>query len=155
MSSKLLVFLCAFLSLTACIKKAGMSHSGLSPEQVVQGFVDLSAGAKEAKDQERLQQFCSGDLRRTLERMNEEAFRLIYLDNEIKVLDYKVLDQKQEGDTASVVYRLTLDNKQGTDQTREVNTREVELRRQGDSWFITGIRVKGTDQVAFTRGMIF
>ena len=118
-------------------------------------FVEASASSKSAEDRRRLQELCNGDMRRTFERMNEEAFRLIYLDTKVSILDLKFMDTKEEGDTAKVTYQLTVDNKQGTDPTREVNTREVILSRANNAWYIENIRMQGSDQVAFTRGMLF
>jgi len=151
-----LVIASLFALVTGCTKSSSVaSHAGKSPEEVVKLFIDSSAGSKQAEDRRRLQELCSGEMRRTFERMNEEAFRLIYLDAKVNVVELKFAETKETGDTAKVAYQLTVDNKQGTDPTREVNSREVDLTRVNGAWFIDNIRMRGTDQVAFTRGMLF
>jgi len=145
-----------FLLLTGCTKGSSVvSHAGKTPEEVVKMFIEASAGSKQADDRRHLQDLCSGEMRRTFERMNEEAFRMIYLDAKVSVVELKFAEAKVTGDTAKIAYQLTVDNKQGTDPTREVNSREVDLTRVNGAWFIDNIRMRGTDQVAFTRGMLF
>lgn len=153
---KLLVLVFGSIALfLSCTRHQTAPQAGKSAEEVVKVFVQLSASAKEVEDRKRLQDYCSGELRRTFERMNDEAFRLIYLDGKIAILDLKILESKEDKDTARVAYQITVDNKQGTDPTREVNSREVELERSQGAWYIESIRMKGSDQIAFTRGMLF
>jgi len=157
MKPRLLIAASLALFFTACTKNSSVSipQAGKSPQDVVRMFVEGSASAKTAEDRRRLQTLCDGDMRRTFERMNEEAFRLIYLDSKVTILDLKFMDTKEDGNTAKVTYQLTVDNRQGTDPTREVNTREVFLTRANNAWFVENIRMQGSDQVAFTRGMLF
>lgn len=139
----------------ACTKSSNAPQVGLSAEAVVKSFVELSAGAKDDSDKRKLQELCSGEMRRTFERMNEEAFKLIYLDSKTTITEFKIIDAKEEGDKARVAYQVTVDNRQGTDPTQEVNQREVDLAKSQGAWFIQNIRMRGSDQVAFTRGMLF
>ena len=62
---------------------------------------------------------------------------------------------KLSADTAKVRYQVSIVNEGGSDVTREVNEREVELTQSKGTWLISSIRLVGTDKVAFTRGMIF
>ena len=126
-----------------------------SAEEVVKRFVDLSTHARENGDREKLQGLCSGELKRIFQRMNPEAFKMIYIDAKVNLLDFKVLSFKQDGDKASIAYEVTIENNQGSDPTREQNRREVDLLRSQGQWFIDSIRMSGSDRVAFTKGMLF
>ena len=145
------------LSLSCTRKQAALfsPSSSRSPEDTVKQFLDISAQAKSKDDRKRLQELCQGDLRRAFERMNDEAFQLIYLDSRVTILEMKILESKTESDAATIGYQVTVDNQQGTDRTKEINQREVELKRTNGTWLISSIRVKGTDQIAFTKGMFF
>lgn len=127
----------------------------VKPSQVVEEFVRLSAGAQNVKDKKRIEELCTGDLRRTFERMSDDAFGLIYLNSNIKLLGFRVIDEKSSGNRSTLLYEVTVDNRQGTDPTTETNQREVELVELDGGWYIDAIRLKGTDRIAFTRGMIF
>ena len=154
---KILLFLALgglFLSL-ACTKSSPKAMAGASADDVVKSFVELSASARGEFDRKKLQELCAGEMRRTFERMNDEAFKVIYLDSKTAILDFKILESKVEAEAAKVAYQVTVDNRQGTDPTREINQREVDLRREGGAWRIENIRMRGSDQVAFTRGMLF
>lgn len=125
------------------------------PNEVVKTFIELSASAKNIEDKRKLQDQCAGELRRAFERMSDEEFRLSYLSTQVKIEGLKILDSTIQNDSARVRYEVALENHQGTDVTHEVNEREVELSRSQGSWFIEFIRLKGSDKLAFTRGMIF
>ena len=155
--NKILALSAVVLVFSACIKRSGApaAHAGRSPDEVVRSFIELSTTAKEPSDRKKLQELCLGELRRTFERMNDEAFRLIYLDTKVAVLEFKVVESSMQGETAKIHYQVMVDNKQGTDPTRELNSREVDLTRSQGAWYIESIRMKGSDQVAFTRGMLF
>ena len=126
-----------------------------TPEQAVRSFIELSASVKEMNDRKRLQDLCSGEMRRIFERMTEEMFQLSYLKNQIVVKDLKFLSVDQNGDEAIIHYQVTIQNNQGVDPTLETNEREVDLARARGAWYLEAIRPKGQDTIAFTRGMVF
>jgi len=126
-----------------------------SPEEVVKSFIELSASAKEFTDKKKLEELCAGELRRALERMTDEAFKISYIANQIKIKEIKILESTTQNDTAKIRYQIAVENQSGTEPTDEINEREVELTRSQGHWYIASIRIKGTDKIAFTRGMIF
>jgi hypothetical protein len=154
-----LLLVVVLLMSSACVKKdaatPGVSAANIAPELTVKKFVEISAGVKSDGDRQKLLELCQGELRRAFERMTPEAFKVAYLSNAIKVKEVKILDSKIENNVARISYEVSLENSQGTDTTLETNTREVELVMAGNTWLIETIRAKGSDSIAFTRGMIF
>lgn len=150
----LFAFLVFFLG---CIKNPSTQSASVqqSPTDVVKMFVELSASSKSTEDKKRLIDSCAGDLKRALERMTDEEFKLVYLSSQIKVEKMEILNSDIQGDIATVHYRVSVENKQGTETTQETNEREVQLHKNSNGWVIEGIRLRGTDKVAFTRGMMF
>jgi hypothetical protein len=156
------IFLC-FLVLAVSLPNVGCTKfknffgnaKEISPEEVVKQFIDLSAGSKMDSDRIKLQNLCSGEMRRAFERMTTEAYRISYLNSNVKILEVKILDSDISGESAKVHYQVTIDNRQGTDATKEINERVVELVKNQGAWYIDAIRLEGSDKVAFTRGMIF
>ncbi len=154
--------------LTSCTRSCSRTEGGSAPsnapaaavrnstpEDVVKSFIDLSATAKDGAVKAKLEQLCSGEMRRAFERMSDEVFRISYLTSNLKVGDVKVLEAATENETARVRYQIAVENTQGTDPTKEVNEREVELSRSQGVWYIDSIKLKGTDKIAFTNGMMF
>jgi len=153
---KLLTLGLLSLLMVGCTKKAPVVAGGEgSPEATVKTFIELSASAKDKADKSKIQALCVGELRRAFDRMTDELFQVSYLSNNVTIKEFKIVESKVEGETAKVQYKLSIENKQGTDVTQEVNSREVELTRNQGAWQIESIRIIGTDNVAFTRGMIF
>ncbi len=152
------------LSFAACVKKSAAPAASVAtapapelktPEDVVKYFIQVSATAKNDQDRAKLRDLCSGEMRRAFDQMTPDAFRISYLNNNVKVKDIKVIANKVQNDTATIRYQVSIDNAQGTDVTQEANEREVELSHTGGNWYIDTIRPKGSDKIAFTRGMIF
>lgn len=155
---KKLFILLPLIVFGACTKfQMGRTSSPveLSPADTVKTFVELSASAKTPEDRKKLLEACGGDFKKAFERMSDEEFKLTYLSGDIKVEKFEVLDTSTQADTSKVHYRVMVENKQGTETTQESNEREAELRKEAKGWVIEAIRVKGSDKVAFTRGMMF
>jgi hypothetical protein len=145
------------LGLSGCtqIQKLFGVHKEVAPEEVVKQFIAVSASAKQDYDKAKIQDLCSGEMRRAFERMTPEAFRISYLNSNVRVTDIKIINRVIQKDSAQVHYQVTVDNRQGTDATQEINERVVELVRTQGAWYIDAIRLEGSDKIAFTRGMIF
>lgn len=125
------------------------------PEDIVKEFVMLSANADELSDKNQLAQMCEGEMKKAFEDMNVEQFKLYYLNDNLSVQEFKVLSSSKERGQARVVYQVTIENKQGTDVTKEANQREVDLIETPQGWLIQSIRASGTDKISFMKGMIF
>jgi hypothetical protein len=121
----------------------------------VKAFVELSGGAKDVSDRKKLIEMCAGEMRRAFDRMSEEEFKMAYLNEGIKIVDLKIVDSQVTEGSALVRYQVTIENALGTDKTRETNEREVELTSSRGQWYLQSIRLKGSDKIVFTRGMIF
>lgn len=153
-----LIFLFFFV---ACIKNstpppvATSKVSDAIPSEVVKMFVTLSATAKSLEDKAKLVDSCGGDFKTAFERMSEDEFKLTYLTGQIKVDNIEILDTTIDKDVAKVHYRVSIENKQGTETTQETNEREAVLKKGSSGWAIEAIRLKGSDKLAFTRGMMF
>ena len=128
------------LVLGACNRKAA-ERASRTPEQIVKQFVTLSAAAKEAGDKQKLEDLCAGKLHEAFDRMTDEAFRISYLGNNLRISDLSVVDSSvnKDRDTATVHYKVTVENKQGTDPTHEINEREVTLVHEKAGWYIDTI----------------
>lgn len=153
----MLVFPLFLLALTvSCTKKEAQSPAKTSqPEEIVRRFVFLSSEAKEPKDKMALKEFCTGPMEAAFEQMSDEQFRLFYLSGNIKIEDMKTLSSNVEKDSATVHYQVVVENKQGTDVTKETNEREAILKELPGGWRIEFIRARGADQLKFAKGMIF
>ena len=144
------------LVLVSCTKLAFWTKTAeKSPEEVVKGFLEFSASAGTIRDKRTIQDMCHGELKRIFERMSDEMFTMSYLSKAVSLKGVKVVSTSVDNDVARVRYQVSVENKQGTDTTHETNEREVELTRVDGQWRIDSIRPIGSDQIAFSRGMVF
>ncbi|NBX76940.1 MAG: hypothetical protein EBQ92_10335 [Proteobacteria bacterium] len=139
-----------------CTKKeAPVLPVTTSPEEVVRSFVRLSGEAKEVVDKSKLASLCSGEMKAAFDDMNDEQFRLFYLNGNLNVQELKILSTNINKDQATVLYQVVVENRQGTDVTKETNEREVVLNQVAGGWLIDTVRPKGTDKLIFSKGMVF
>lgn len=146
------------LLVTACVKNQQVqspSLSQLTAPEVVKTFVQMSATAKDLADKKTLLESTGGELRGAFERMTDEEFKLTYLSGQLKIEKIDILDTSIQNDVAKVRYQVVIENSQGTETTQETNEREAELKKVASGWVVEAIRLKGSDKIAFTRGMIF
>lgn len=144
------------ISFSACTNKEEDKNAKISqPEEVVRNFVQLSSNAKELKDKSTLSEMCTGEMKTAIEQMSDEQFRLFYLNGNLKIQELKILSATNEKGSAKVHYQVLVENKQGTDVTKEINEREAELKELPNGWLIETVKTKGTDKLVFTKGMIF
>lgn len=140
----------------SCTKIPWFSRSAdKAPNEVVKEFLKLSAEASDLKDKGVIAQMCHGELKRIFERMSDEMFTMSYLSKQVALQEVRILDSTVDKEVARIRYEVKVDNKQGTDPTIENTTREVELTRVEGQWRIDSIRPQGSDQIAFSRGMVF
>src|SRR4051794_32499003 len=109
--SKRFTFGALFLvfALTSCTKscsRTGDVDAMRTPDEVVKQFVQLSAAAKDGADKQKLEQLCSGEMRRAFERMTEEVFRIAYLTNNVKISALTILESRTENDKAKIAYQV-------------------------------------------------
>lgn len=107
------------------------------------------------KDKRVISEMCHGELKRIFERMSDEMFTMSYLSRQVVLDGIRILESNIDKDIARIRYEVKAQNKQGTDPTIEINTREVELTKVDGQWRIDSIRPRGSDQIAFSRGMVF
>ena len=149
-------YLLVILLLVSCTKFPFFTRVvDKTPEQVVESFLKVSASATNLKDKQEILEMCHGELKRIFERMSDEMFTMSYLSKAIAIKDLKIVSSSIDKDVARIRYQLIVENKQGTDPTNETNQREVELSRVNGQWRIDSIRLVGSDQIAFSRGMVF
>ena len=149
-------YILVLLIVVGCTKIPFFTRSAdQTPEQVVKSFLDLSASANDLKDKKNIQELCHGELKRIFERMSDEMFTMSYMSKAVTVKDLTIVQSNIEKEVARIRYQVKVENKQGTDPTQELNEREVELSRVDGQWRIDSIRPVGSDQIAFSRGMVF
>jgi hypothetical protein len=140
------------LFFSACTKKA---VKATTPTDAVESFIKLSSSSESKEDKKKLMSLCRGPLLKAFEKMSEDVFQISYLSGNINVKQIQIIDSKTDESIATVVYRVLVDNQQGSEATEESNEREVDLVKNEGNWYLYSIRPKGSDKIAFTKGMLF
>lgn len=141
------------LVLVSCTRS--QTSETANPAQMVELFVRMSSDVKSPTDKQRLAQLCQGRLKKAFDAISDEVFLVSYVNQPIKIKNLQVISTAVDGNLARVHYQVQVENPHGQDPTEETNEREVEMLRVDGQWYLEAIRPKGSDQIAFTRGMIF
>lgn len=145
-----------FIFVVSCTKIPFLSRNAeKTPEEVLRKFLKVSAEASDSKDKTTIQEMCHGEMKRIFERMSDEMFTMSYLSKQLELKGVEIVQSTVEKEVARLRYKIEVENRQGTDTTHETNEREVELTRVDGQWRIDSIRPVGSDQIAFSRGMVF
>jgi hypothetical protein len=147
------LFIATILALTACTQKP--SSEAMRPEALVESFVRMSSDVKSTDDLKKLSGLCQGRMKQAFEGISSEAFLVSYVNQPIKIKSLKIVQTALDGNLARVHYLVETENPNGQEPTIESSEREVELLKVDGNWYLEAIRPKGSDQIAFTRGMIF
>ncbi len=141
------------LALAGCTQKA--SVEAIRPEALVESFVRMSSDVKSSEDLKKLSGMCQGRMKKAFDGISSESFEVSYVNQPIKIKNLRILQAAEDGNLARVHYLVETENPNGQEPTIEASEREVELLKVDGNWYLEAIRPKGSDQIAFTRGMIF
>lgn len=139
----------------ACTTQKVSDDQKLQVEKVLKSFLELSAGATDLKDREKLRDLCSGEMRRAFQNMTDESFKTAYLNSKIKVNKIDVFDLQTKDGKIKAKYRIELTQGNSGSDVKQTNEREVEVVESRGAWLLESIRTHGADTLAFSKGMIF
>ena len=87
-------WLILFLAMTACTKMCGSKHANLSPEEVVEAYLDVALNMTSVDDKAYLMQYTTGQLRYAIETATDEAIMNAYIKRKYKLLAYSVVERR-------------------------------------------------------------
>lgn len=141
----------AFLALLGCTKMCGSGREGMTPEQVVQAYLDISLNMTEVGQRRELLKLTTGNLKNALEQASDDVITSAFIKQNYKLERYSVVERRDRTPreteiTFLLAYRnLGPDNSGKTEdspQTTTENTVSV-VKNQG-SWYIRDVLGKKT-----------
>ncbi|MCO5142447.1 MAG: hypothetical protein M9962_05085 [Oligoflexia bacterium] len=106
-----------------------------SPEGALQKYVQIAFGAKSFADKQKLAELSTGEALEYLNTMNEEDFKMQFLDSNLRLVSVKAKDKRQESDgDVSLVYEL--EYKDGkSEQLTTYSNKKIAFLTQGADGF--------------------
>ncbi len=146
-----LVSLFSFLLLIGCSKMCSASRESMTPEEVVQAYLDISLNMTEVEQKKELLKLTMGNLKNALEGASDDVITSAFIKQNFKLERYSVVERRDRTPreteiTFTLSYRNLGPDKaakpENAPQTTTENTVSV-VKRDG-AWFISDVLGKKT-----------
>lgn len=150
-----ILFACVVLM--GCTRTCGPSHADLSPEEVVEAYLDIALNMTSVDDKVNLMRYTTGQLRYAIETATDEAIINAYIKRKYKLLAYSVVERRdRRPKEVEITFELTYKDLNDFDEnqnsvtisedeaatTKTENT--VRVIKQNDVWLISDVVGKKT-----------
>ena len=84
----------SMLAVMSCTKSCGKNHKSMSPEQVVEAYLNVSLNMGSVEERENLVVYTTGPLKAAIVAAPESAIKEAYIDRKLKLISYSVLERR-------------------------------------------------------------
>lgn len=151
MMRRVLSPLLAFLFLVGCSKMCKSSRDDMTPEQVVQTYLNISLNMTKVEEKKELLKLTTGDLKAALEQASDEVVTNAFLKQNYKLEAYSVVERRDRTPRETEVtfllrYKNLGPNKSiPVDQAPEVKTENtLSVIKHDGAWYIRDVIGKKT-----------
>lgn len=133
------------LVLTGCTSQCGSNRGSLSPEQVVEGYLDVALNMTEVSQRERLLEFTTGNLKNAIDSATPETIKTAYVDRKYKIISYSVVERRDRTPRETeITFQLTYNDlgPEGRDPTvapKVTTENTVAVVREKGAWLIKDV----------------
>ena len=92
---KHLLFFGLLVVVAGCNRGCSKSHNEMTPEEVVEAYLDASLNAQSLSDKELILEYTTGALRSSIAQASDEEFKRSYIERDIKLEAYAVVQSKK------------------------------------------------------------
>lgn len=82
------------LVLAGCTRFCGISHKDMSPEQVVETYLNVAFNMTSPSERSRLASLTTGKLRQAIESAPEETIQAAYIDRRYSIKSYSIVERR-------------------------------------------------------------
>jgi hypothetical protein len=108
-----LILSCVFI--TGCTSFCGSKRADLTPEQVVEKYLDISLNMKDVAQKDELLEYATGNLKNAIESSTPEVIKAAYIDRRYNMQTYSVVERRDRTPRETeITFQLTY-NDLGTD----------------------------------------
>ncbi len=133
------------LVLTGCTSQCGSNRGNLSPEQVVEGYLDVALNMTEVAQRDRLIEFTTGNLKAAIEAAAPETIKTAYVDRKYKIISYSVVERRDRTPRETeITFQLTYNDlgPEGKDPSvapKVTTENTVSVVREKGAWLIKDV----------------
>lgn len=136
----------AALILSGCTRSCGGGHKDMTPEQVVEGYLDVAFNMTDVNQRSFLLEYTTGKMRAAIESVSDETIKTAYIDRKYKIQSYSVVERRDRTPRETeVTFRLEYqdlgaDKSLTSDSAPKVTTENtVSVVREKGYWLIRDV----------------
>ena len=132
--------------ITGCTSMCGGGNrKNLTPEQVVESYLDVALNMKNVDERSKLLQYTTGNLKSVLEGASEATIKTAYVDRRYNLLNYSVVERRDRTPRETEIsFQLTYndlgtDSQNTTDLAKITTENTVSVVREKGVWYIRDV----------------
>jgi hypothetical protein len=133
------------LFLTGCTSQCGGNRGNLSPEQVVEGYLDVALNMTEVSQRDKLLDYTTGNLKAAIEAATPETIKTAYVDRKYKIISYSVVERRDRTPRETeITFQLTYNDlgpegKDPANAPKVTTENTVSVVREKGAWLIKDV----------------
>lgn len=133
------------LAVTGCTSMCGKSRASLTPEQVVEGYLDVALNMNDISERDRLLDYTTGNLKSAIEASSPETIKVAYVDRKYKIENYSVVERRDRTPRETeITFQLTYhdlgtDNKKEDESPKVTTENSVSVVKENGMWLIRDV----------------
>lgn len=128
-----------------CTKMCGLKRSGMSPEQVVEAYLEVALNMTSVSDRDLLVEYTTGNLRNAIESAPPETIKVAYVDRKYTIDSYSVVQRNDRTPRETeIVFQLTyldhgVTNTKSEESPKVTTENTVSVIKEGGLWYIRDV----------------
>jgi len=139
---------------TGCTKSCSSGRANMSPEQVVEAYLEKALNMKAVSERDQLADYTTGNLKAAIESASPDTIKLAYIDRTYKLDNYSVIERRDRTPRETeITFRLTYRDlvpatKAETEAPSVTTENTVVLIKESGAWLIRDV-VGGKTSIDF------
>lgn len=143
--------LLSFLFLVGCSKMCGSGRNDMTPEQVVQTYLDISLNMTKVEQKQNLMKLTTGNLKNALVQAPDDVITAAFIKQNYKLERYSVVERRDRTPRETEITFLLTYRNLGTDKNADPETapkttteNTLSVVKEDGAWFIRDVLGKKT-----------
>jgi hypothetical protein len=137
-----LVVVC--LALVGCTRLCGTKRGDLTPEQVVEGYLNIAFNMSDVSERRNLADYTTGNLKAAIDSASDETIKKAYIDRQYEIVSYAVVERRDRTPretevTFQLVYKDQGSDKKNPDAAQVTTENTVSVVRENGIWLIKDV----------------
>ena len=133
------------LFITGCTSMCGVKRSAMTPEQVVEAYLEVALNMNDVAERDNLLEFTTGNLKAAIESASPETIKVAYVDRKYQILNYSVVERRDRTPRETeITFQLTyndlgLEGRPAKDSPKVTTENTVAVVKENGLWMIRDV----------------